>query len=47
MMTMSPFLHQPRRRTVETDDAAAAFAGDGVGFEAFAVVVVDDGDFFR
>jgi len=40
------FLDEPCGGTVETDDAAAAFAGDGVGFEAFAVVVVDDGDFF-
>ena len=39
-------LHQPCRRAVQANSAAAAFAGDGIGFQPRAVVVVYDGDFF-
>jgi hypothetical protein len=40
------FLNQTCGRAIEANNAAAAFAGDGVGFKTFAVVIVDDGDFF-
>ena len=39
-------LHQPCGGAVQADGAAAALAGDGVGFQPRAVVVVDDLDFF-
>ena len=40
------FLYQPGCSTVQTNHAAAAFSCNGIGFKTFAVVVVDDGDFF-
>ena len=39
-------LHQARRCAVQAHHTAAALAGNGVGFKALAIVVVDDGDFF-
>jgi hypothetical protein len=40
------FLHQPRRRTVQTHYPTAAFACNSVGLKTFSIIIVDDGDFF-
>jgi hypothetical protein len=44
MMTLSPIADQPRGRAVQLDCAAARRSFDHIGFEAIAVVDVDDLD---